>query len=122
MGGEKEEAEKRSCSSENLEEDFPSSKKICQDAVEGSILLAVESGDYESVKTLVKKDVSAVMCKNGRGMTPLLIAASLGHINIVRFLLNYGAPWNSLDDEGLSAGDHARIFGSTDSLVYKEVS
>ena len=41
------------------------------------------------------------------GQSPLMVASIAGHIDIVRLLLDEGAPWNALDRYGKCAGNYA---------------
>ena len=41
------------------------------------------------------------------GFSPLILAATGGHLDIVRTLLEEGAPWNALDRNGKCAGNYA---------------
>jgi hypothetical protein len=49
-----------------------------------------------------------------RESTPLIIAAGLGHIDIVRTLLQAGADANMKDEKGLTALAWALVKGHTD--------
>lgn len=40
------------------------------------------------------------------GKSALMTAARAGHVAVVKLLLENGAPWNAVDHQGLSAGDH----------------
>ncbi|VEL09593.1 unnamed protein product [Protopolystoma xenopodis] len=40
-------------------------------------------------------------------MSVLMAAAGSGHLDVVRYLLSEGAPWNAVDRKYLSAGDYA---------------
>jgi len=42
------------------------------------------------------------------GLSPLMLAAQNGHVDICRVLLEAGAPWNALDRYGKCAGNWAQ--------------
>lgn len=42
------------------------------------------------------------------GLSPLMVAAQNGHVDICRILLSEGAPWNALDRYGKCAGNWAQ--------------
>ena len=67
---------------------------------------ACEGGRVEDVKSLLR---SRADCYSGdsMGKTPLMCAAGRGHDAVVNVLIEYGAPWNALDLDGMTAGDHA---------------
>ena len=48
-----------------------------------------------------------------------MLAAGAGHEGVVTQLLEAGAPWNAVDKQGNSAGDHARLQGHED--VYEAI-
>ncbi|KAL1921792.1 uncharacterized protein VTP21DRAFT_10434 [Calcarisporiella thermophila] len=69
--------------------------------MDNSIIEACEQGNIEALKELISQDSSHLA-------HPLLhIAARNGHVNIVRYLLRHGFPWNSLDSKGNTAGEDA---------------
>jgi hypothetical protein len=41
------------------------------------------------------------------GMSPLMVAASVGNLELLMLLVEYGAPWNAIDRKGKCAGNHA---------------
>ncbi|VDP91719.1 unnamed protein product [Echinostoma caproni] len=45
------------------------------------------------------------------GISVLMVAASSGHVDIVRYLLEQGAPWNAVDRKNMCAGDYAAKHG-----------
>ncbi|XP_074273226.1 protein arginine N-methyltransferase 2 [Silene latifolia] len=72
-------------------------KKLCQLAM---------AGDNNGVTSLVNAGYDVAYFDNN-GLTPLMHAAKHGHADIVRKLLDAGAPWNALSPSGLCAGDFA---------------
>ena len=70
---------------------------------------AIQAGDLELVKSLVKKGVS-IHSKNKKGETPLHIAVYTENLNIVKWLIEKGADLNarvSGHDEGSTALHYA---------------
>jgi len=55
-----------------------------------------------------------------RGYTPLIFAAEMGDLDIVRFLLDKGANINATDKAGNTASDHARDNINTDVVTLLE--
>lgn len=67
---------------------------------------AAAGGDAEVVQRLLAAGADA--CAPGPGgVTPLMAAAEAGCPEAVAALLQEGAPWNALDDEGYCAGGSA---------------
>ena len=62
-----------------------------------TIFEAAEKGDLEAVKKLIEADPSLVQAKTDAGETALFPAAAGGHLEIVRFLLERGAPIDILN-------------------------
>ncbi|KQK13074.1 protein arginine N-methyltransferase 2 [Brachypodium distachyon] len=65
---------------------------------------AAESGNAEAVADLLSSGADPTHFDSS-GMTPLMHAATGGHVAASRLLLDAGAPWNALSPSGLSAGD-----------------
>lgn len=72
-----------------------------------SFAVAISSGDLASVKQQIKEGVDVCIGDETSGVTPLMLAANAGNLEIVKELLLAGAPWNSLDAKGRCAGDYA---------------
>ncbi|KAK9756413.1 hypothetical protein RND81_01G095300 [Saponaria officinalis] len=64
------------------------------------------AGDVGGITSLIDAGYD-VTYFDENGLTPLMHAAKLGHSEIIRKLLEAGAPWNALSPSGLSAGDFA---------------
>jgi ankyrin repeat protein len=66
------------------------------------IFLAVDAGDLERVKALLKDNPDLVFSKDSDGMTPLLKAAMNGNKDLVELLLDNKADVNAKNDFGLT--------------------
>ncbi|KAJ3669829.1 hypothetical protein LUZ60_010153 [Juncus effusus] len=73
---------------------------------EEQLCAAAKSGDTAVVSSLLSGGADASYFDSS-SMTPLMHAASRGHTDAVRMLLEAGAPWNALTPDGLCAGDLA---------------
>lgn len=62
--------------------------------------LAAESGNIPILKHLVEKKVDVRTCENIDGYTPLMMAASAGKVDSVRFLLEHGCTHDIADGGG----------------------
>jgi uncharacterized protein len=60
-------------------------------------------GRLDEVEEFVEKDPTLLDAKNGRGWTPLTLAAKRGRLVVVRWLLDRGAAIDLQDDEGNTA-------------------
>jgi ankyrin repeat protein len=90
----------------------PNMKVIWQDPFifyEGWVLGFLSPGE--------RKAVFINEARTTREATPLIVAAGLGHIDIVRALLSAGADVNAKDEKGLRALTWALMNGHTDILV-----
>ena len=52
------------------------------------------------------------------GVSPLMVAASIGSVDLCTVLVTNGAPWNALDRKGECAGDYAVAAGHQDVVDY----
>ena len=59
----------------------------CADAIHD----AAERGDVDAVKRLIAEDSARLNARTADGVTPLLIAASRGKLEVARVLINAGA-------------------------------
>ncbi len=66
-----------------------------------------KGGDSEASDTLDQKRLLAAKQNPNDGLSPLMVAAKHGHVDICRALLDAGAPWNAIDQYGLCAGNYA---------------
>ncbi|KAK6160628.1 hypothetical protein DH2020_004009 [Rehmannia glutinosa] len=73
---------------------------------EESLCEAARNGDGGRIKSLIAAGAD-VTYFDGVGQTPLMHAAKNGCPEVVKALLDSGAPWNALSPSNLSAGDFA---------------
>lgn len=76
---------------------------------------AAKAGDTSTITSLIDGGYD-VTYFDADGLTPLMHAAKLGHAQVVRKLLEAGAPWNALSPSNLSAGDFAMENAHQDSF------
>ncbi|TGZ67213.1 hypothetical protein CRM22_004934 [Opisthorchis felineus] len=76
------------------------------------LVFACEEGNLDKVHSLVE-DADADICYQDpeTGISVLMVAASAGHTEVVRYLLAEGAPWNAVDCAYMCAGDYAAKHG-----------
>ncbi|MFH0777526.1 MAG: ankyrin repeat domain-containing protein [Candidatus Eisenbacteria bacterium] len=82
---------------------WSSSSKEVEKSVADALLDAATKGDLASVTALLQKGASANVKDNDHGVTPLHAAASEGHEEVVRFLLENGAAVDATDNDGNTA-------------------
>jgi protein arginine N-methyltransferase 2 len=66
------------------------------------------------VKTLIELGADISYFDPEEGLTPLMQAAKQGHSDVIKLLLEAGAPWNALSPSNISAGDFAMDAGHQD--------
>ncbi|GAA51339.1 arginine N-methyltransferase 2 [Clonorchis sinensis] len=76
------------------------------------LVIACEEGNLNKVRSLVE-DADADICYQDpkTGISVLMVAASAGHTEVVRYLLAEGTPWNAVDRAYMCAGDYAAKHG-----------
>ncbi|KAJ2684559.1 hypothetical protein GGH99_004018 [Coemansia sp. RSA 1285] len=77
---------------------------------EAQLLAACYEGNPERAKELVKEGAE-IFVTDETGRTSLHFAAASGDVDTVRFVLEAGIPWNSLDVGNYTAGDYAESGG-----------
>ncbi|CAL8103937.1 unnamed protein product [Calicophoron daubneyi] len=76
------------------------------------LVLACDKGEFSKVEHLVEVDGADICYQDPKtGISVLMVAASQGHEEIVRYLLAEGAPWNAVDKSYMCAGDYAAKHG-----------
>ncbi|KAJ2659458.1 hypothetical protein IWW48_003504 [Coemansia sp. RSA 1200] len=85
---------------------------------QAQLLAACYEGNSERVKELVKEGAE-IFVTDETGRTSLHFAAASGNVDTVRFVLEAGIPWNSLDVGNYTAGDYAESGGH--DAAYKEL-
>ncbi|KAA3679982.1 type IV protein arginine methyltransferase [Paragonimus westermani] len=84
--------------------------------VDLQLVLACENGNLCHVKTLTDEGADICYQDSKTGISVLMVAASAGHTEIVRYLLQEGAPWNAVDRAYMCAGDYAAKHGHQDTV------
>lgn len=79
-----------------------------------ALATACQQGKVQAVKLLLGKGVDVNGTLPISGMTPLMLAASGGHVDIVDILLSFGANPHILNSSNLTAFDCAMISGYND--------
>lgn len=74
-----------------------------QSGLNVQLLQAAEAGSLELVQQLCDSGAN-VLCADTEGISCLMKAAENGHAQTVECLLQLGAPWNQLDNDGYCAG------------------
>ncbi|KNC47241.1 arginine N-methyltransferase 2 [Thecamonas trahens ATCC 50062] len=75
------------------------------------LMHAIEDGKNEEALKLIADRADVRDQESVRGLSPLMLAAGSGNLDVVSALLLAGAPWNALDRKGYCAGDHALLNG-----------
>jgi ankyrin repeat protein len=75
---------------------------------------AVRAGDLPKIQAMLKEKPSLVNSKNSGGATPLLLAASTGHREVVELLLASKADINGRDFDGVTPLHRAALYGHKD--------
>ncbi|KAJ8430897.1 hypothetical protein Cgig2_003890 [Carnegiea gigantea] len=76
---------------------------------------AAKAGDSATITSLIDGGYD-VTYFGAEGLTPLMHAAKHGHAEVVRKLLEAGAPWNALSPSNFSAGDFAMENGHQEAF------
>lgn len=73
-----------------------------------ALTIAADHGNVEAVNTLVKHGAHINYQIPGKLFTPLMLAVTKGHNEVVKYLLINGADKNIVDAHGKTALDHAQ--------------
>ena len=84
----------------------------------GHLLADAYRGDLAHVILAVEQHQVDVNCKNHKGSTPLLLAATDGHLPVVEFLSTHGALVNVANASGCTALSAAVENGHTEVVEY----
>ncbi|CDS37715.1 Ankyrin [Echinococcus multilocularis] len=76
------------------------------------LVVAAGDGDLEEIKSIHESGNGDICFQDPQtGMSVLMAAAGAGHAEVVRYLLDEGAPWNAVDRRYRCAGDYAAMNG-----------
>ncbi len=81
---------------------------------------AVQANDLELVKALLRNGAQLTQIGEKK-LEPLLLAAEFGNIQIVKELVEYGAPWNIKNNRGINVHDLAIEYGHKNVANYLEM-
>ncbi|XP_071090923.1 ankyrin repeat domain-containing protein 39-like [Haliotis cracherodii] len=56
--------------------------------------------DEETVKYFISQDIVDINCRGYRGRTPVMVAAEMGSVEVVKLLVSEGADLSLVDTEG----------------------
>ena len=73
-----------------------------------SLLQLAAADDSSSIGIGNQKHLLAAQQDPATGLSPLMLAAQNGHVDICNILLEAGAPWNAVDRYGKCAGNWAQ--------------
>lgn len=73
----------------------------CMTAPEEKLRLAAAEGNVLRVQTFLEQELN-LQAADGRGVTPLFLAAKHGHRNVVALLLERGAAMNPMRQDGVT--------------------
>jgi len=73
-----------------------------------SLLQLAAADDSSSIGIGNQKHLLAAQQDPATGLSPLMLAAQNGHVDICKILLEAGAPWNAVDRYGKCAGNWAQ--------------
>ena len=80
----------------------------------------VEMGDEEGVRTMLESlefGGANINARDLAGHTVLMIASSIGHFNIVKYLVKNGADVNLKDESGKTALDYVKTYEIRQFLI-----
>ena len=78
------------------------------------LISLVRSQNAQGVRDLLKAGAPAAYQVDDTGASALMVAAGLSSLELVKLLLEHGAPWNALDRCGRCAGEYAVDAGAQD--------
>ncbi|KAJ2836922.1 hypothetical protein J3B01_002485 [Coemansia erecta] len=83
---------------------------------EALLLAACHEGNSQSARELVEQGAE-IFVTDEVGRTALHFAAASGDVDTIKFVLESGIPWNTLDVGNYTAGDYAENGGHTDAYT-----
>ncbi len=87
-------------------------------AISATIFEAIQNNDLEEVTTLVKNDPDILIERNDQYCDPLTVAAIVGDLVIMKYLISQGADISTLDREGSNLLHNAAANGHLDVVKY----
>lgn len=82
------------------------------------MIAAANDGDIATITSLVKDEKIDINSRDWDELTALVPAASSGHMNICKFLVENGIDVNAADKDGITALMEASIMGHVDIVTY----
>jgi len=86
----------------------------------GAIDVAIRQRRRDLVDLCAEHGVSLTTTKRRSGLTPLMLAASLGDQEMVAYLIEQGASVDDTDKRGTTVLEYARVLGQTKIIEYFE--
>jgi len=77
----------------------------------GAVDIAVKYKRLNIIKLCEENGINILNTRRKSGMTPLMLSASFGDIELFKFFLSKGANINKFDKNGMKAIDYATILG-----------
>jgi len=91
---------------------------FAQENTTEKLFSSIRNGEFETVKSIIEKDISVINATNRLGSTPLNFAASLNQLEICNYLIDNNADVNVANVNGSTAIQFASLNGQLD-LVKK---
>ncbi len=82
--------------------------------------VAIKNRRHDIIEACIDAGVSLTTTRRRSGLTPLMLAASFGDIEMAEFLLERGASLEDTDKRGTTAIEYARILGQMNMVEYLE--
>jgi len=86
----------------------------------GALDIAIKNRRRDIVDLCIRQGISLTTSPRRSGLTPLMLAASFGDVEMVDLLLANGASVDDTDKRGTSAIEYARVLGQTKMVEYLE--
>ena len=86
----------------------------------GAVDIAVKHGRLDIVKLCQSYGIDILHSRRKSGVTPLILAASFGDLEMLSYLLAQGADIQDRDNYGMTALDYAKRMGQEKILAFLE--
>ena len=86
----------------------------------GALDVAIRQRRRDLVELCAEREVSLTTTQRRSGLTPLMLAASLGDREMVAYLIEQGASVEDTDKRGTSVLEYARVLGQTKIVEFLE--